>query len=91
MQIANFIMDKIPNSNKDEKNNGPQAHNMKVQEAWEDFLEKRLGDELWAWEITMRKAYYTTRNINCYLHSTSCLVDRNTILKLGRKDVFGIG
>ena len=28
--------------------------------------------------------------INCYLHSTSCLVDRNAILKLGRKYVFGI-
>ena len=31
------------------------------------------------------------RNINGYLHSTSCLVDRDTILKLRRKYVFGIG
>ena len=86
-----FYCGQNPQSNKDEKNNGPQENNMKVQAAWENFSETRLGNELWAWEIIMHNVHCTTRNINHYLHSTSCLVDRNTILKLGRKDVFGIG
>lgn len=87
-----FYCGQNPQSNKDEENNGPLwKQHEGTRGLLENFLERKLGDELWAWEMIMCNAYYTTRNINCYLHSTSCLVDRNTILKLRRKDVFGIG
>ena len=49
-----FYCGQNPQSNKDEKDNGPQENNMKVQAAWENFSETRLGNELWAWEIIMQ-------------------------------------
>ena len=37
------------------------------------------------------KPNISKRNVNSYLHSTSCFVDWNTVLKFRRKCVFGIG
>lgn len=79
-----------------------QQRSMKIIPLWKQHRSTRgykefLANKPWWWIMSMWYSHWKKPillwgiSIYCYLHSTSCLVDRNTILKLWRKYVFGIG